>query len=157
MTVNLLKTDLSAICICKSKEGVLVWFCVLSHHPHCVLAEAISFDSVRQYRQVSGCGSPLQYSWLKNSMDWGAWWATVLGVAKNQAWRSGWAGACTHTQTHTHTFKNQAPSLIPESPVSLLSASTGSHSHQMLSKTVCLMHIQDVNSEALSHVYYVSV
>ena len=29
---------------------------------------------------------PLQYSWLKNSMDRGAYWATVHGVAKNQTW-----------------------------------------------------------------------
>ena len=27
----------------------------------------------------------LQYSCLKNSMDRGAWWATVHGVAENQA------------------------------------------------------------------------
>ena len=30
-----------------------------------------------------GNGSPLQYSCLENPMDRGAWWATVLGVAKN--------------------------------------------------------------------------
>ena len=30
-----------------------------------------------------GNGNPLQYSCLKNSMDRGAWWATVHGVAKN--------------------------------------------------------------------------
>ena len=29
-------------------------------------------------------GNPLQYSCLKNSMDKGAWWATVHRVAKNQ-------------------------------------------------------------------------
>ena len=29
-----------------------------------------------------GPGNPLQYSCLKNSMDRGAWWATVHGVAK---------------------------------------------------------------------------
>ena len=29
-----------------------------------------------------GHGNPLQYSWLQNSMDRGAWWATVHGVAK---------------------------------------------------------------------------
>ena len=29
-----------------------------------------------------GNGSPLQYSRLENSMDRGAWWATVLGVSK---------------------------------------------------------------------------
>ena len=29
-------------------------------------------------------GNPLQYSFLENSMDRGAWWATVYGVAKSQ-------------------------------------------------------------------------
>ena len=29
-----------------------------------------------------GNGNPLQYSCLENSMDGGAWWATVYGVAK---------------------------------------------------------------------------
>ena len=29
-----------------------------------------------------GNGNPLQYSWLENSMDRGAWWVTVHGVAK---------------------------------------------------------------------------
>ena len=28
-------------------------------------------------------GNPLQYSCLENSMDRGAWWATVHGVAKS--------------------------------------------------------------------------
>ena len=31
-----------------------------------------------------GDGNPLQYSWLENPMDRGAWWATVHGVAKSQ-------------------------------------------------------------------------
>ena len=35
-----------------------------------------------------GNGNPLQYSCLENSMDGGAWWATVHGVAKNQIWLS---------------------------------------------------------------------
>ena len=30
-------------------------------------------------------GNPLQYSCLENSMDRGAWWATVHGVTKSQA------------------------------------------------------------------------
>ena len=30
-----------------------------------------------------GIGYPLQYSCLENSMDKGAWWATVHGVAKS--------------------------------------------------------------------------
>ena len=32
-----------------------------------------------------GNDSPLQYSCLENSMDRGAWWATVHGVAKSWA------------------------------------------------------------------------
>ena len=33
-----------------------------------------------------GHGNPLQYSCLENSMNRGAWWATVHGVAKNWTW-----------------------------------------------------------------------
>ena len=35
-----------------------------------------------------GNGNPLQYSCLENSMDKGAWWATVHGIAKSQTWLS---------------------------------------------------------------------
>ena len=31
-----------------------------------------------------GKGKPLQYSCLENSMDRGAWWATIHGVAKSR-------------------------------------------------------------------------
>ena len=31
-----------------------------------------------------GNGYPLQYSGLENSMDTGAWWATVHGVSKSR-------------------------------------------------------------------------
>ena len=31
-----------------------------------------------------GNGNPLQYYYLENPMDRGAWWATVHGVAKSQ-------------------------------------------------------------------------
>ena len=31
-----------------------------------------------------GRGNPLQYSYLDNSLDRGAWWATVCGVSKNR-------------------------------------------------------------------------
>ena len=30
-----------------------------------------------------GHGNTLQYSWLENPMDRGAWWATVHGVARS--------------------------------------------------------------------------
>ena len=36
-----------------------------------------------------GNGYPLQYSCLKNSMDRGAWWATVHGVTKSWTSLSG--------------------------------------------------------------------
>ena len=32
---------------------------------------------------AAGNGNPFQYSCLENSMDRGAWWATVHGVAKS--------------------------------------------------------------------------
>ena len=35
-------------------------------------------------------GNGLQYSSLENSMDKGAWWTTVHGVAKNLTWLSDW-------------------------------------------------------------------
>ena len=35
-----------------------------------------------------GNGTPLQYSCLENTMDQGAWWAAVHGVAKSQTHRS---------------------------------------------------------------------
>ena len=35
-----------------------------------------------------GNGNPLLYSCLENSMDRGAWWATVHGVAKSRTWLS---------------------------------------------------------------------
>ena len=33
--------------------------------------------------EKEGIGNPLQYSCLENSMDRGAWWATVHGVSKS--------------------------------------------------------------------------
>ena len=44
-------------------------------------------------------GQPFQYSCLENSMNRGAWWATVRGVAKSRAWLA----TNTHTQTQIHT------------------------------------------------------
>ena len=40
-----------------------------------------------------GNGNPLQYSYLENPMDRGAWWATVPGTAKSR----------TQVSTHAHT------------------------------------------------------
>ena len=43
-----------------------------------------------------GNGNPFQYSCLENSVNIGAWRATVHGVAKSQIWLS------RHTRTHTY-------------------------------------------------------
>ena len=56
---------------------------------------------------VPGNGSPLQNSCLENSMDRGAWQATVYSIAKSRQWLSGQAH--THTHTHTHTLIKKSP------------------------------------------------
>ena len=43
-------------------------------------------DNNREYKQSNG--NPLQYSFLENPTDRGAWWATLHGVAKSQTWLS---------------------------------------------------------------------
>ena len=45
-----------------------------------------------------GNGNPLQYSYLENSVDRRAWWATVHRVTKSHIELS------TRTHTHTHTI-----------------------------------------------------
>ena len=41
-------------------------------------------------------GNPVQYSYLENSMDRGAWWATVHGVAKIRTQLSDFTFTFTH-------------------------------------------------------------
>ena len=48
-------------------------------------------------RKVPRVGNPLQYSSLENSMDGGAWQATVQGVSKHMTEQ-------TRTHTRTHAF-----------------------------------------------------
>ena len=51
-----------------------------------LLANSGDMDSIPESRRSLGEGNenPLQYSCLENSMDRGAWWAMVHGVAKSQ-------------------------------------------------------------------------
>ena len=46
-----------------------------------------------------GNGNPLQYSCLENPMDRGAWWATVLGVAKSRTRLSNFISLLLHGQS----------------------------------------------------------
>ena len=52
----------------------------------------------------AGNGKPLQYSCLEKSMDRGAWWATVRGVAKSWIWLNNRhtlrGGVCSHQDRH---------------------------------------------------------
>ena len=45
---------------------------------------AMQETRVRGRSLGEGNGNPLQYSCLQNSMDGGAWWSTVHGVAKSR-------------------------------------------------------------------------
>ena len=92
------RTALGSPCVC---ECVCVCVCVCV----CALARALVFVYASLVAQMiknlpamqetwfnpwvrkssgEGNGNPLQYSFLKNSMDRGAWQATVHGMAKNQ-------------------------------------------------------------------------
>ena len=46
-------------------------------------ANAGDKGSISGSGRAPGNGNPLQYSCLENSMDGGAWWATVHGVAES--------------------------------------------------------------------------
>ena len=48
-----------------------------------------------------GHGNPFQYSRLENSMDRGAWWVTVHGVAKSRTWLSSFAQHSTYCEMIT--------------------------------------------------------
>ena len=51
-----------------------------------------------------GHGNPLQYSRLQNTMDRGAWWATVHRLVESDTTEM-IEHACTHTHTHTREIK----------------------------------------------------
>ena len=52
-----------------------------------------------------GNGNPFQYSCMENSLDRGAWWATVHGVKKSQTRVS--MHACTHVHIEGFTYSLQ--------------------------------------------------
>ena len=65
-----------------------------------------------------GNGNRLQCSCLGNSMDRGAWWATVQGVAKNWTWLSNQAGTRAqpvHDVIKPHVEKD--PSKVQDKPM----------------------------------------
>ena len=50
-----------------------------------------------------GSGNPLQYSGLENSMDRGAWWATVHGVSKSRTGLSDYPSLTTWLRANPET------------------------------------------------------
>ena len=69
-------------------------------HLHVFLGKKIYF----LYLSIGeGHGNPLQYSCLENSMDRGAWWATVHGIAKSWT-RLSDSHSLTHLPIHTGLF-----------------------------------------------------
>ena len=68
-------------------SSVSIYLCV-QISPFCNHILVITPGSSRSPRK--GNGSPLQYSYLWNSMDRGLWWATGCGVTKSWTWLSNW-------------------------------------------------------------------
>ena len=60
---------------------------ILPHRQIQVTTTRVNIQSCKDMSR-EGNGTPLQYSCLENPMDGGAWWATVLGVAKTHTWLS---------------------------------------------------------------------
>ena len=69
----------------------------LVKNPPANAGDARDVDSIPRLRRSpgGGNGNPLQYFWLENPMDRGAWQATVHELAKSQA----------QLNAHTHTYK----------------------------------------------------
>ena len=52
-----------------------------------------------------GNGTLLQYSWLENPMDAGAWWAAVHGVTKSQTRLRDFTSLCLTFYEKNYLFK----------------------------------------------------
>ena len=69
-----------------------------------------------------GNGKPIQYSFLGNPMDRGAWWVTVCRVAKSQTWLRDWAGKqLSHAFSllltlHCRDLRSASPALVWDIP-----------------------------------------
>ena len=73
-------------------EGNLEWLVEeVSNEYYQLQQRKASFTCLNPWYLVllrEGNGNPLQYSYLENPMDRGAWWATVHRVSKSRTWLS---------------------------------------------------------------------
>ena len=105
-----------------------------------------------------GNGNTLQYSCLEISMDRGAWWATIHGVAKSQTKLSNdvCMHVCTHmcarahTHTHTHTHTTITPIFLEtKGMLDKYSIIEGKHGGPLLTISHIILLIETSKSEAL--------
>ena len=87
--------------VCFFDEGF--WDGAVVKNPPAHVGDARDAGLIQGSRRSPGVGNdkPLQYCCLENSMEIGAWWATVHGVAKESDMTE---HIHTHTHTHTHTL-----------------------------------------------------
>ena len=96
----------------------------------------VSLISGSEVSSEVGNGNPFQYSCLKNSMDRGAWWAAVHGIA--ESWTR-WKQLSTHNHvyessayTHTHTHIRFIPLAIALNRFSMLLSGCSHHRRNWL-------------------------
>ena len=79
--------------------------CVHFVELHCLIPLSQEFLKPRESGSIPGSqrspggehGNPLQYSWVENPMDRGAWWATAHRATPSQTWLKRFS---THAHTH---------------------------------------------------------
>ena len=73
----------------------MYWRCSVGKESACSAGDPDLIPGLGRSRR-EGNGNSLQYSCLDNSMDRGAWWATVLGITRRQTQLD------MHARTHYH-------------------------------------------------------
>ena len=91
-----------------------------------------------------GNGNPLQYACLKNSIDRGAWQATVHGVSNTRTQLS------KHPYTHTNDFICFCLKHFNVSYYLLVPTHTSWHSHTTYHTSVCMHTYTEVQLQLLS-------
>ena len=81
MTIIVLFDFYSVLSLCFEESKCTIPGGSVSKESACNIGDA-GFISVSGRSPREGNGYPLQYSCLENSMDRGAWWATVHGITR---------------------------------------------------------------------------